>query len=525
MSRVLLLLKYYMKMQKTKGKLQMPTWVRYLLFVVIILMLSGTYAGAVGGSYGFLKKTGAESVLLELILVSGGILTLIIGFFNVINTFFLAEDTEMFLPLPFKGSEIVFSKLISTLAYLYIYSLIIALPLITYGIVSHAGVMFYVYAFCAYIFNPIIPMIFAFIISSILMRLLNLSKHKDAVKVVFTIVLITLIVLINIVFKSNDIGKQTADIVMTKAVLIKAISLIFINVKLVSLALVSYGSIGGLLNILEVFLIVLILSVILYFVSEKMYLKSIKDSADGEGKKKTGKIIIRETSILRALIMKEFKVVFRTPVFLINCVVMLFYIPVIYIFIIFSNAFSSPYWHVGFVVIGASTISIMIGMSSGSAASTALSREGENIVVSKYIPVSYKTQALAKLISSFLINSLIILLGIGILLFERVGVEIFVLSLIIQILACFLVTIIGIYTDYSHPKITWETEKSLYKGNFKNFTNIIVGAILGGIILALAIVIKNTIIVFLLNAIILLVIIAIIGILLNKKIVKTYESL
>ncbi|MGL5648260.1 MAG: putative ABC transporter permease subunit [Clostridium sp.] len=525
MSRVFLLLKYYLKMPKTKGKVKMPTWVRYLIFVIVILMLSASYAGAVGAGYGILEKLGQEHVLLELILVSGSVITLIIGFFNVINTFFLAEDTEMFLPLPFKGSEIVFSKLISTLAYLYIYSLIIVLPLIAYGVASNAGFIFYVYVVCAYIFNPIIPMIFAFIISNILMRVLNLSKHKDAIKIVFTIVLIALVVLVNIIFKGNDIGKQAADIVMTKGMIIKVISFVFINVKLESLALVSYGSISGILNILEVLLVVVILSAILYFVSEKMYLKSIKASTDEKDKKKSGKIIIKETSILRALIMKEFKVVFRTPTFLINSVVMLFYVPVIYIFMIFSNSLSSPYWHLGFLVVGASTMAIMIGMSSGSAASTALSREGDNILVSKYIPVSYKTQALAKVISSFLINSLIILLGIGILIFEKVGVEIFILSFIIQILSCFLVTIIGVFTDYLSPKIVWESEKNLYKGNFKNFTNIIVGAIVGGIILALAFVIKSTIIVFILNAVILLVLIGITGILLNKKIVKTYESL
>ncbi|WP_297633693.1 hypothetical protein [uncultured Clostridium sp.] len=525
MSRIILLLRYYLKMPRKKKGIQIPTGVKYLLFAIIMLLLSSGYAAAVGGAYGILDKIGKESLLIQMILVSGSMLTLVIGFFNVINTFFLAEDVEAFLPLPFKASEIVFSKLISTLAYLYIYSLIIVMPLITYGIVSGARWLFYVYVVCAYIFNPIIPMIFAFIISSILMKLGNLSKHKDALKVVFTVVLIALIIISNVMFKGNNPGIQTAAVVSAKESFIHVLSLIFINIKLEASALVGYENAGGILNILASLLIVIVLIGILYVVSEKLYLRGLKDSTDKTRVKKAKKITIKESSVLRALVIKEFKVIFRTPTFLVNSVVMLFYIPIIYFFLIASSSLTSQYWHFGFIVVGATTLAISLGMSSGSAASTALSREGNNILISKYIPVSYKTQALAKIISSFLINSLIIILGIGMLIFENVNLEIMILSIIIQILTCFFMSMLGIFFDYSNPKVSWQTEKNLYRGNFRNLGNMIVAVVFGGILLAIAFVVKEVLIVFVIDVIVLVVAIGILSFILNKKIVKTYNNL
>lgn len=526
MNRILLLLRYYLKIPSRKGKLQMPTPVRYLLFVVVMLCFSAGYAAAVGEAYGILKRIGEQTLLIQMILVSGSMLTLIIGFFNVINTFFLAEDVEVFLPLPFKASEIVFSKLITTLSYLYVYSLIIVLPLIAYGIASNAKWLFYVYVACAYIFNPIIPMVFAFIVSSILMKLGNLSKHKDALKVIFTVVLIILIIGVNVLFKGNNAGSQAAEMVTAKKSFIHVLSLIFINIKLEVNALAGYQKAGGILNILGVFLIVAVLLTILYFVSEKLYLSSLKESTDRTRvNKKAKKVVVKTSSALKALIIKEFKVIFRTPTFLVNSVVMLFYMPVIYIFLISSSSLTSRYWHFGFVVVGATMLAISLGMSSGSAASTALSREGSNILVSKYIPVSYKTQVLAKIITSFLINSLIIILGIGMLIFEKVSPEIMVLSIVIQILTCLFMSVLGILSDYLNPKLSWQTEKNLYRGNFRNLTNMIIAVVFGGILLAIAFVIKEVLIIFMINVIVLVLGICIAIYILNKRIVRVYQRI
>ena len=526
MRNIRLLLRYSLKGQRTKGKFQMPTPVRSLIFAIVILCLSGGVAGAVASAYGILEKLGKQELLLYFILALGSGITFVIGLFSVLNNFFLAEDNEIYISLPFRASEIVISKLIRILIYLYIYSLIIVLPLIAYGTVSNSNPIYYIFVALAYIFNPIIPMIIGFIISTILMSISNLSKHKDVIKVIFSILLIVFIILINLLFQGNRIGIRTANAIVGKESLLKLISSIFINNKLEVMALSNPGSSTGYINMGIVLLIVIILFALLYFVSEKLYLKSLKGFGDISSNKEKIKVAkVKSSSVLKALVIKEIKIIFRNPTFFLNCVVMLFYIPVLYMVILFSNGANHLNWSLGYLIIGGTPLVIGVGMSSGSAGSTALSREGNNFIVSKYIPVSYKTQLLAKIISAFTINSLILIIGIGLLVIEKVRLEIFILSLIIQILTCFLITVIGILCDYISPKIVWQTEKNLYKGNFKSLGNIIISVIFGGILLGFALLTKSILLTFIVNFLLLVISIIIVLFILNKKVVKTYNLL
>ena len=72
----------------------------------------------------------------------------------------------------------------SYLCLLYTSTGSIVVPLIIYGIKSGAGILFYVDTIISFLVLPVRPMIVGSLITMILMRFTNLSKHKDALRVV-----------------------------------------------------------------------------------------------------------------------------------------------------------------------------------------------------------------------------------------------------------------------------------------------------------------------------------------------------
>ena len=115
-----------------------------------------------------------------MLLFLGATITFIFGINTIMNNFYFSNDVEQILPLPFKGSQIVFGKFLSVLIDMYLYAGFLVLPLIAYGVASKAGLVYYIYALLALLITPILPMILASLICMVLMRFTSLSKHKDA---------------------------------------------------------------------------------------------------------------------------------------------------------------------------------------------------------------------------------------------------------------------------------------------------------------------------------------------------------
>ena len=166
--------------------------------------------------------------------------------------------------------------------------------------------------------------------------------------------------------------------------------------------------------------------------------------------------------------IKDIKIVLRTPQFFINSVAMSIYMPLIFGVIIFSQGniklFQSVLgnWKYAEILFGA----ISLFISSGGAGTSAISREGKDIIVSKYIPVSSKDQLNAKIISSTCINALSTLILLIALIVFKANYMIIILGTIISMATTLTITLFGMYIDFKSPKLDWEDEKSLMKNNF-----------------------------------------------------------
>ena len=118
---------------------------------------------------------------------------------NILTVFYYSNDIEMLLPLPLKPAQIISAKFLTVLITQYVMSSFILLPIfITYGLKSGAFITYYIYMIFIYLLFPIVPLVLASLLMTVIMRYTNIAKNKDRGNIFIGIVSILFIVGINV---------------------------------------------------------------------------------------------------------------------------------------------------------------------------------------------------------------------------------------------------------------------------------------------------------------------------------------
>jgi ABC-2 type transport system permease protein len=512
MKRLKLLTKYFLRnaLEETFGKSKINTWLIVLAMMAVIGLISAFIASGVALLYKPLEAVSQEGYLLSMLLFLGATVTFIFGINTIMNNFYFSNDVEQILPLPFKGSQIIFGKFLSVLIDMYLYAGVLVLPLITYGVLSKAGVAYYIYAILALLITPILPMILVAFICMVLMRFTNLSKHKDAFKMLSGTLMIAFYVGFNIFSQSRSGGSEESMVNLMSSgnnSLMDSITNTLITSKFAAYGLLYSNETKGLLYILAALVISIAAFIIFYIIGGNLYYKGIIGSSESYSKrenifkrKDTNKIV-KTSSPIKALVVRDIKVIFRTPQFFINCVVMILYMPLIMGMGLFTSGadigakLSESTDYYGFALIAAFGFSA-IAISSGCAASTAVSREGKDFMVSRYIPISPKDQLKSKIISSVLINEIGFVLVIGSMIALGAPLGLIIVGSIVSIGSIFAISLIELYMDFKSPRLEWETEKAMFKKNYLPIIMFLVVSVIAGILCLITFLIKNYLIIF-----------------------------
>lgn len=519
MSRLKIITKYFIRNaiyeMFSGSKLKPAVLVALMLFTVSMISLPVTLM--IVGAYDAFHSAGQEGILLLLILSLGATVSFFFGIYTIMNVFYFSEDIEVILPLPFKSSEIVFGKFIAVLINMYIYAGMLVLPLIAYGVVSGASLMYYFYGILALLVTPVLPMIYASLICMALMRFTNLSKRKDTFRMISGCLSLVLIIVFN--YFNSNMGKNMDSEELAKMLsegnnnIMAIMNSIFITDKFTSYGLLYSSEIKGLLYMLLAIALGIIAFIIYYYVGGKLYIKGIIGISEAYSKRENilenGKAdkLTKKNSPIKALVIRDIKIIIRTPQFFINCVAMLFYMPAILGMGMLSkgqldhirNLLSTNGTSLYGMVIVAAFIAGSVCVMSGGAGTTAISREGRDFIVSKYIPIDYKIQLYSKIISSLCINQIGTIIVALILILVGVNSIVFILGVISSFAGIFFITVFGMYIDYKSPKLNWENEKAMYKNNYMPLLIMLVIFLLGVLLVVLALIIKNYLIVFLIT--------------------------
>ncbi len=443
------------------------------------------YLRLIKGLYGMLQPLGQEQAILTFSLLAGQFLILLFGLYYVVSAFYFSKDLEMLIALPLKPVEVMLSKFTVILVNEYLSVLAIVAPVvITFGILAKSGPSYWMNAIVVYFFLPVIPLAVVSLLVVGMMRIVNVSRKKDLLIIVGSLILIAAALSLQF-FINKSPGSEPDPQAMVKFFaspdsLIRQVGTSFPPSIWATKALAGGFSGPGLLNLLIFVGTSLAIFCGMLVVAEKLFYRGLIGIREISGRRKILSLAMMSRMVssgrrpVRAIFRREWRIMNRTPVFLLNGVLTAILVPVIFIimakagrgdetFILMRGlAAAKPLY----VILSAAAFLIVCGCLSGTSSST-FSREGSQFWMSKVIPVAPREQAVAKFLHSYVIA----LLGIGagsaaLLVIFRQKAVLFLGALVFALTGAVALTAIGMIIDLARPLLKWTNPQKAIKQNF-----------------------------------------------------------
>lgn len=489
MKKILELTKVFLKTSFSNMEAQTMGNNKSKLGMAFLYLFLIVYLGGIIGFLSYNVIDGLISIQQEAVFI-GLILLMTIGFtlfqsiFSSINVLYFTKDSEYILPLPLKPSEIILARTNVIIIMEYIVELIISLvPLIIYGVMTGAGVIYYITMLIALILIPIFPVL---LISTIVMFVMSFSKivrNKNRFQLIATVIVLIFSIVLGMSFSTFDeeiTQEQMIQLVMQANGLVDLIKGYFPTLTPLTTALTTTSLFEVLISILETIGISFIALIIYVFIAEKIYFKGLVGNLFS-GSKKKGKVDLsknnfRNSKLYKSYIGKEFKLLFRNPIFLMQCLVPAVLIPIIMIGIFALNfkdisqeelqeitsLIPTDTLVVVSVILGIIQFFFMFSYIS----ITAISRDGNNAVFMKYAPVSLYKQYMYKIAPNYIINTIMIILTLVMLqYFLKMPLITLALIFVISMVMSALQSILMLIIDLKKPKLEWDSEYAVVKQN------------------------------------------------------------
>lgn len=472
-----------------------------LAFLIVFVTIGATMAVFSYSITKQLQKINQAYTFTNILLLMNFFILFAKSVFESLNVLYFSKDLKVLLRMPIKPINILHSKMLNMIVSEYEMEVImLAIPMIVYGILTKAKIVFYLYMIVILLILPIIPILITSLVIAIIMRFTNKIKNKSKVMYITLILTMLIVSMITSSFNSQEkfsVSAVTNIILKTNGVA-ESIADYFILIKPIMNTLLNYDNIDGLKNLIIYIIENIICYIIIIWFMSKIYLKGAIGATINS--KKNTKNRDEELNIkdfkkknkYRTYISKEFKTLVRTPIFSIECII----VPIIYpIFIFltiigmteFAKLVGLDLWEkIRNVAIKPFGLAITLAVGQifymmNFTSIISISRESQNAMITKYIPIDLKKQFDLKLFLGTLTNMLAALL---VTLFYYMCTENIYVSIIIFAML-YLINRMGekfkILIDLHKPQLVWDTEYTMMKQNTNVMYELFYSLIVDGI--------------------------------------------
>lgn len=513
------------------------------VWLIIIVMIGISYI-----CYQIIRnlvKFGQPTMFLNIFFL----IYMVIMIFQVIlvstNVYFFSKDLEDLLLLPIKTEELLISKFNTILINLFFSEFIfVFFPLILYGFCTKAGIIYYLYMILILLIFPVLPALVISIITMLLMKISKFIKNKDIFQVVITLIFLLLMFLLefkitNVIIEKIDYESenQVQNIVQIfdgfNEKLEKSYKY-FLEINPTINIIKGYNKLSAIFNLFKIIFIDFIFFILFIFIGEKYYLKNVLNNNnyyyEYKIKRNNFQKKCKKLNIKNSYIKKEFKLLFKNPIFFILCIFpnFIFMISLIGISIFMARNLRTFLmtdmlgYEIDFSV-NLDVICLILGIiqfnfTLSNISITSISREGKNADFMKFIPIDFYKQFIYKSMPQIIINGILIFNILTLL--KLVFPEFELINLVLIFIIAFLFNIINsqlmVIVDLCKPNLNWNAEYQAVKSNNKIFQY----ALTIGVILLLVYFDKIFVNYNLINACLFIVLILIILILIINKIIK-----
>jgi ABC-2 type transport system permease protein len=462
-------------------------WLVPLVGVAVLGVLPAVYGLIllVQNIYLALKPLGQERALLTLGVLAGQLFILLFGLYYVISAFYFSRDLEFLIPLPLKPFEVIASKFAVILVNEYLTVMAIVLPvLVGYGVMAKGRPAYWVNSILVYLFLPVIPLAVVSILVVILMRVVNISRKKDALILIGSVLLITLSIGLQFLLGRSGHGQfdgqAMADFFTSPDSLLNRVGARFPPSIWATKAMAGGFSGSGLLNLALFVGTSLLLFAAILVLSEKLFYRGLVGLGEVSGRRRSlsraqmSQRISSGRHSVRAIFAREWRIMNRTPIFLLNGTLVVLIVPLV--FVLMAKA-GSGRGDAGailkimtsanplFVILASAAFMIVCGSLNGTSSST-FSREGGQFWISRIIPVAPREQVAAKFLHSYLVSLLGTVtasaVAVGILHIKAAHLA---AAAGLSLVAGVLLTTVGMMIDLARPLLDWTNPQKAIKQN------------------------------------------------------------
>lgn len=491
--------------KKKKGK-QVSTKSSIIGFIILITFCTLCIGGPMVYLLSdLLKQFDFSNLVLSFVIPIGGITSIVFGIFSIISVFYFSKDSDKLLPLPIKSSELLLAKFFSSLFSEYLLLIMFIFPIIFgVGIGIGASLIYYLYSLIICLFMPIIPSVIMAIILMLFNKIFDFGKRKDASMYVMT----GIILIFSFAYSFGmqfflDNGENQALLTLLSgenSSYLKLSRWLFPFFNSAVYSLTHFKEFIGFASLVTFIGLNLLAMVVLYFVGDKLYIKGLtKNTGSKQSKKEDIENIYKDkkSGVTSELIKKEWLVIKRTPVFMLNIIVVNLIFPILLVFS-FVMSFSGEvegikaliemidFYNAGVMFVAIGVLMFICSMST--ATSSCISREGSSAYMMKAIPVSLKKQLDAKVYFSMIVDLIILLVTevALVVLFKAPFIYLLVINPPL-ILILLIINYIALLLDLRKPRLDWNDENEAVKQNFNVFLSMILVMLVVGLLIFLGI--------------------------------------
>ena len=486
MSQDMNLFKTRTKNETKARKIMLP------IFLFIVVMLSiGSYAAMFAEQLAPMNLT---YIILTMFIMLTSFLTLIEGIYKSQGILFDAKDNDLLFSLPISKTKILFTRIFKLVTFQLLYNSLFMLPaIIVYAMYERPNISFYLISLVMLLLLPIIPTIVGCIIGYIIKGITSKFKARNIMQVILTTVM-----LLFIFYASFNMQGMMENIAQNANSINEVITKIYYPAGLYINLIQNFN----ILDLVILFAINIIPAVIFIYMASIFYFKITSKLAEkgNNTKKTTNKLnnkTIKVKTRLSALINKEMKRFFSSPVFVINAGFGMVLILVVTIAIAVNfdgfvgglleqeeigmsleqiKAFVPKIFY-GFVVFTSCMTSITSSM---------ISLEGKSFNITKSLPVSTEKILLAKVLTSNIISIPVILISdiIFFVVFKVAIIDI-VFILLASIIMPTFTALVGILMNLKYPKMDATSDTEVVKQSMSSAASVFIGMFTAMLLIAI----------------------------------------
>jgi ABC-2 type transport system permease protein len=432
--------------------------------------------------YEALKPSGLQGLLVLNATTTASLVVFVLGFVTALSTYYMSQAETALLALPVRPRHLLGAKLV--MVYLSEFAmafLLVGVAAAIYGIKEGPHPGFYVSAFLAALAAPLVPLALSYLVLVPLMSAIRVIRNKNAMMLIGGVVGAAFALLFNIYIQtaSARLGDPawTLAHVAGPGALVARIGSAYPPSYLAWMSMTSRGFRAAGYALAE-FAMGLAATCGAVWLLGPAYAASLLgfDEQMLKRLKSTGEFVdraFRRGGAMRALFLREWRLMNREPIYFLNGPAIVLLMPVIMVIMLFvqREALGALLAQLGDFRSGPGPLLVAAAFggflgSSTSIACTALSRDAKALPYIKALPVDHWAYMAAKFLHALAYSALGAAIGgVGVGIVAGLGALECAGAFAVALAFSAFVDIAGLWLDAANPRLSWDNPTAALKQN------------------------------------------------------------